>query len=82
MNPLRLDSQYVYSKTPWLSWKELFFGLENGYIDKKVLSGYVCDALTNTSPPEAIKLAKKGDKKKGTDLFSLQKINPSLFFKR
>ncbi|QAY85587.1 DUF2247 family protein [Pseudomonas arsenicoxydans] len=57
MNPLRLDSQYVYSKTPWLSWKELFFGLENGYIDEKALSGYVCDALTSTSPPEAIELA-------------------------
>jgi hypothetical protein len=57
MKPLPLDSHYIYSKTPWLTWRELFFGLESGYIDEKKLSEYVCDALTSTSPPEAIELA-------------------------
>lgn len=57
MKPLRLDSHYIFSKTPWLSWRGLFFGFENGYIDEKVLSEYICDALTSASPPEAIKLA-------------------------
>jgi hypothetical protein len=57
MKPLPLKSQYIYSKTPWLSWRELFFGLENGYIDEKTLSEYVCDALNSTSPPEAFELA-------------------------
>jgi hypothetical protein len=57
MKPLPLESQYIYSKTPWLSWRELFFGLEKGYIDGKELSEYVCDALKSTSPPEAFELA-------------------------
>lgn len=57
MKPLPLDGHYIYSKTPWLSWRELFFGFENGYIDEKGVSEYVCDALTSTSPTEAIELA-------------------------
>lgn len=57
MKPLLLDGHYIYSKTPWLSWRELLFGFENGYIDEKGVSEYACDALTSTSPAEAIELA-------------------------
>ncbi|WP_146197679.1 hypothetical protein [Pseudomonas prosekii] len=57
IKPLLLDGNYIYSKAPWLSWGELLFGLEKGYIDEKGVSEYVCDALTSSSPKEAVEIA-------------------------
>lgn len=57
MKPLLLDGNYIYSKAPWLSWGELLLGLEKGYIDEKGVSEYVCDALTSSSPKEAVEIA-------------------------
>ena len=57
IKPLLLDGNYIFKKIPCLSWKELLFGLEHGYIDEKGITTYVCDALTINAPKEAFELA-------------------------
>jgi hypothetical protein len=57
MTTLLLDGHYIFNKTPWLSWGELLFGLERGYISEKGVIDYICDALTIEAPIEAFEIA-------------------------
>ncbi|MCU0122213.1 DUF2247 family protein [Pseudomonas sp. B2M1-30] len=54
---LPLDGNYAFSKAPWLTWKELLFGLNRGYIDEEGVSKYVCNTLTESSSEKAYELA-------------------------
>lgn len=57
MNLLPLNGHYTFSKTPWLNWTQLNFGLEKGFINEQGISDYICDGLIETSPPEAYEIA-------------------------
>lgn len=57
MNIFLLDGLYVYAKAPWLSWNELFYGLEHGYVDEKGVSDFACKTLTSSSAEEIFTLA-------------------------
>jgi hypothetical protein len=54
---LPLDGNYVFSKTPWLSWSELLYGLQKGYIDDQGASSFACNTLTPSSPEKAYELS-------------------------
>ena len=53
----KLDGKYVYQKTPHLSWSEISYGLERGFIDESAASVYACERLGAGSSPEVIELA-------------------------
>ncbi|VVN85795.1 hypothetical protein PS718_01480 [Pseudomonas fluorescens] len=57
MTLLPLNGHYIFSKTPWLNWAQLLFGLDKGYIDEQGVSSYICDSLTNSSPEQAYEIA-------------------------
>lgn len=57
MTLLPLDGNYVFSKTPWLSWSELLYGLQKGYIDDQGASSFACNTLTTSSPKKAYELS-------------------------
>ncbi|WP_434673311.1 DUF2247 family protein [Pseudomonas sp. R1-15] len=57
MTLLLLDGHYIFKKTPRLSWGELLFGLQHGYVNEKGVTDYICDALTIDAPNEAFEIA-------------------------
>lgn len=54
---LPLDGNYVSYKTPWLTWSELLYGLQKGYIDDQGASSFACNTLTTSSPEKAYQLS-------------------------
>ncbi|MFJ2485638.1 DUF2247 family protein [Pseudomonas sp. NPDC087639] len=54
---LPLDGNFIFSKTPWLSWDELLFGFQRGYVDEKGISHFACNTLTTASSEKAYELA-------------------------
>lgn len=57
MSLLPLHGNYVFSKAPWLTWSELLYGLEKGYIDDQGVSSFACNTLTTSSPKKAYELS-------------------------
>lgn len=54
---LLLDGEYVFKKAPWLSWKEVLYGFEHGYINCGGVSIYACESLTKNSSVNEYELA-------------------------
>lgn len=57
MSLIPLDGNYVFSKTPWLTWSELLYGRQKGYIDDQGISSFACNTLTISSPDKAYELS-------------------------
>lgn len=57
MMNLLLDGKYVFKKAPWLSWREVLYGFEHGYVDCNGVSIYASESLTKNSSADEYELA-------------------------
>ena len=55
-----LNGKYIYETAPWMTWKELLYGLEKGYTNSQGIIDYSINKLNKKSSQLEIELASMG----------------------